>query len=112
MNEVEKLIKQADELFEQAEMKVEGTPEQGRRLFLEGISSLLRGFSVANEIETEGGLAELFARCQQLEPEFKTIAGEFDILLNAGGSGVDAEVVTDAANEIWDFVIDLVAVDE
>ena len=97
MDEVAKLIEQ-----------VEGAPEQGRRLFLEGISNLLRGFLAASETETDGGLSELFFRCKQVEPEFETVEAEVDLLLDAETE--DVEKITDSANEIWDFVIDLVTV--
>jgi hypothetical protein len=110
MNEVAKLIEQADVLFEKAEMMVEGAPEQGRQRFIEGISLLLRGFLNAGALETDGGLHELLARCKQAEPEFETVEAEFDLLLNAAAD--DGERITDAANEIWDFVIDLVTVVE
>jgi hypothetical protein len=110
MDEVAKLIEQADVLFEKAEMMVEETPEEGRQLFLEGISLLLRGFLTAGAMETDGGLNELLARCKQAEPEFETVETEFELLQNAAAD--DGERITDAANEIWDFVIDLVTVAE
>lgn len=108
MDEVAKLIERADVLFEKAEMMVEEAPEQGRQLFLEGIAALLRGFLAASGIETDGGLNELFVRCKQVEPEFETVEAEVDLLLDAETE--DVEKITDSANEIWDFVIDLVTV--
>ncbi|HYH02732.1 MAG TPA: hypothetical protein VEC37_06490 [Bacillota bacterium] len=112
MKKVQNLVEEANGLFEQAEVAVESSLENGHDLFLRGITLLFRGFLAANGIDSNGTISESFAECKQLEEEFEDIEEELDALINADLSFNDAEDISDSANEIWDFVIDLVTDDE
>ena len=112
MKKVQNFVEEANSLFEQAETVIESSLETGYDLFLRGIALLLRAFLAANAIDSTGTLRELFDECKQLEEEFEDIEDEFDALINADLSFNDAEDISDSANEIWDFVIDLVTTDD
>lgn len=112
MKKVQELVEEANGLFEQAEAVVESSVETGHELFLRGIAYLLRAFLVANGVEGSGTVNELFRECKHLEAEFENIEEELESLINADFSFNDAEDINDSANEVWDFVIDLVTDDE
>jgi hypothetical protein len=105
---VQKILGEANDLFEQAEIAVEETPETGYSLFLQGISLLFKAFLNANGVAGTGDLLGLFYECKQLEPEFEDIEAELLSLLEANPALLEGENLCDSANEIWDFVVDFV----
>jgi hypothetical protein len=108
----QKILVEANDLFGQAEIAVEETPETGYRLFLQGISLLLKAFLNANGVAGSGDLMGLFYECKQLEPDFEDIEAELVCLLEADPTKLDTEDLCDSANEIWDFVVDFVSDDD
>jgi hypothetical protein len=112
VKKVQSLLEEANGLFERAEVTVEESMEIGYQLFLQGIASLFKAFLNANGVEGTGDLLGLFYECKQLKPEFEDIEEELECLLKVDLTIVDAEDLSDSANEIWDFVIDFVSDDE
>jgi hypothetical protein len=109
MKKVQELLEEANGLFEQAEITVEETPETGGLLFLQGISLLFKAFLYSNGVEGTDDLLGLFHECQQLEPDFEAIETELECLLEINYDHMEPEDLIDAANEIWDFVIDFMS---
>jgi hypothetical protein len=105
--EVEDLLEEADQLFEQAEAMIVKEPGEGLHKFHTGVTNLLKAFLIAHEKEPVGELKQLFQQCQQIEPEFETISDELDYFFIPQLAAMDSEIVCDAANEVWDLVISL-----
>lgn len=112
MKKVEDLIEKANELFEQAEMVGENSLENAHNLFLRGITYLLQAFLTSNAVESLGSLNELFNECKLVKPEFEAIEEQLASLVDTDLATTNLEAIIDSANEIWDFIIDLVAADD
>jgi hypothetical protein len=106
MKKVQNMIETANDLFEQAEAAATESLAKGYHLFKQGIALLFQAFLTAEGIEANGDLFWLFNECRRLEPSFEAIEAEVEQIIEAD-SMVDAEELSDIANEIWDFVIDL-----
>lgn len=106
--EVEDLLEEADQLFEQAEAMIVKEPGEGLQKFRTGVSNLLKAFLLAHEKAPVGELKQLFLQCQQIEPEFETISDELDYFYIPQLAETDSELICDAANEVWDLVIGLI----
>ncbi len=48
-----------------------------------------------------------FKKCLEIETEFEAIREELDYFFMPELAEVDSEIICDAANEVWDFVIGL-----
>jgi len=105
---VESLVVRGDELFEAAEAEIEHSRAESAAKFREGVAQLLKAFLHLHEEDADDGLEQLFAACKRLEPSLEAIEDEVKLLLDAPES-VDSEDLIDAANEIWDYVIDLIS---
>ena len=108
MNPIEALAEQADQLFEQAEMIAETTPKESLMLFRKGIDLMFHAYFRMKQIDFKGDLGEIFQKCLEIEPEFEAIADAVADLTE-DNQAVDAEAMVDAANEIWDFVTELIS---
>ncbi|MGE5582366.1 MAG: hypothetical protein ACM3X9_07490 [Bacillota bacterium] len=105
--EVEDLLEEADQLYDEAEQVIVKEPSVGLKKFQDGVSNLLSAFLLVNDEKAEGDLRRLFKRCLGIEPEFAAIEDELDYIFMPHLAEADSEIICDAANEIWDFVIDL-----
>lgn len=108
MEYVEALVNRGDELFEAAEAAIEHSRDESAVKFREGVAQLLKAFLYLHDQEVDGSMEQLFASCKQLEPSLEEIEEEVELLLDDPES-VDAEDLIDAANEIWDYMIDLIS---
>ena len=105
--EVEDLLEEADQLFEQAETMIVREPDEALKRFQVGVSDLLKAFLIIKQKEPVGELKQLFLQCCQIEPEFATISDELDYFYIPQLAESDSELICDAANEVWDLVISL-----
>ena len=105
--EVEDLLEEADQLFEQAESMIVKEPSEGLQKFHTGVTNLFKAYLLAHEKEPVGELKQLFMQCQELEPEFQTISDELDYFFIPQLAESDSEMVCDTANVVWDLVISL-----
>lgn len=107
MDEIDQLIELTDSLFAEGEAKSEADFAASLAAFRQGISSLFSAFLMDNEVAVpkQVTLRELFTNCSALEPEFEAIEAEVDWIEYPESD--DSEELVDMANEIWDFVIDL-----
>ncbi len=105
--EVEDLLEEADQLFEQAEAMIVKEPGVGLQKFQVGVSNLLKAFLIVHEKIPVGELKQLFLECCRIEPEFETISDELDYFYIPQLAESDSELICDAANEVWDLVISL-----
>jgi hypothetical protein len=103
--EVEDLLEEADQLFDQAEEMIVKEPGEGLQKFHTGVTNLFKAFLIAHEKEPVGELKQLFLQCQAIEPEFQTISDELDYFFIPQLAESDSEMICDAANEVWDLVI-------
>ncbi len=106
--EVEDYLEEADQLFQDGERMIVREPVEGLKRFQQGVTYLLQGYLVSQDGEPGSDLKAVFEQCKQLEPEFESIEGELDYFFMPQLAEVDSEIVCDAANEIWDFVIGLI----
>ena len=106
--EVEDLLEEADQLFEQAETMIVREPGEGLQKFRTGVDCLLKAFLISRHKIPVGELKQLFFQCRQIEPEFETISDELDYFYIAKLAETDSELICDAANEVWDLVIGLI----
>lgn len=105
--EVEDLLEEADQLFEQAEAMIVKEPGEGLKKFKIGVSNLLKAFLIIHEKEPAGELKQLFMQCCEIEPEFERIRDELDYFYIPQLAESDSELICDAANEVWDLVVSL-----
>ncbi|HBF37623.1 MAG TPA: hypothetical protein DDW50_09910 [Firmicutes bacterium] len=105
--EVEDLLEESDQLFEQAEEMIVREPGEALQKFQVGVSNLLKAFLIVNKKEPVGELKQLFFQCCQVEPQFETIRDELDYFYIPQLAESDSELICDAANEVWDLVISL-----
>ena len=105
--EVEDLLEEADQLFEQAEMMIVKEPGEGLHKFQIGVSNLLKAFLIIHQKAPVWELKQLYNQCCQIEPEFETISDELDYFYIPQLAESDSELICDAANEVWDLVIGL-----
>jgi len=108
MHPVEELVRKADKLFEAAEDRLGDSLAESAGLFREGVVRLFEAFLLANDSPAIGESADLYRRCREIDPDFAAIAAEAQYL-NAPVTELNEEDLADAANEIWDFVIDLIS---
>jgi hypothetical protein len=101
---VDQLLDEAFKLFEEAEMKIDNSSSESIALFRKAVFNLLSAYLLKQRTECEGGVAELYRQCYNIDPEFESIHYEVDYLINAVPEEVDGEELTDNANEIWDFI--------
>lgn len=104
---IEVLIDEADQLLAQAEKETEKDLSHGLKLIRQGIGKLLQAYLTANDKIPATGLRDQFDACLQLEPDFVSIEDEVEYLLTVVPEEVEPEEVVDTANEVWDFIIDL-----
>lgn len=107
LEEIEKWVAQADQFFEAAEAKSSLNLDSAQDLFAQGVNCLLKAFLMFNNQVAEGELATLFAQCFKINSEFEAVRDELELLATLNPGYTDNELVIDAANEIWDFVIEL-----
>lgn len=107
---VESLVQRANQLFDEAEKLGETSAAECGRKFREGINQLLRAFLYLHDANAAGDCLELFEACRRLDPEFDTIEPEIRLVATEGFvMAADADELADAANEVWDFIIDLIS---
>ena len=104
---IEVLIDEADQLLAQAEREKGRDLPKSLRIIHQGLGKLLQAFLVANDRRSPSGLKEQFELCMEIEPEFVSVEDEMDFLLSVVPEEVESEDVIDTANEVWDFMIDL-----
>jgi frataxin-like iron-binding protein CyaY len=107
MKSVDALLDAADELMEQGEEKITVNINVGFQVFQQAIGNMFKAYLITNRQEPLGELKALFFQCQKLNEEFEAIADVVDIFINPALNETDGETITDAANEIWDFVMEL-----
>jgi hypothetical protein len=103
--EVEDLLEEADQLFEQAEEMIVKEPGEGLQKFRNGVSNLFKAFLISHGKMPLGEIKQLYFQCREIEPEFETIGDELDYLFIPQLAETDSELICDAANEVWDLVI-------
>lgn len=108
MEYVEELVERGNELFEAAEAEIEHSRAGSAVKFREGVAQLLKAFLYLHDQNAGGSLEQLFAHCKQIDPSLEAVEEEVELLLDDPES-VDGEDLIDAANEIWDYVIDLIS---
>lgn len=110
MEWVETLVQRANQLFDDAErLGGESGVESGVK-FREGISQLLKAFLYLHDANAAGDYLELFEACRRIEPDFERIESEIRLVGAADPLEYGSEDdLADAANEIWDFLIDLIS---
>jgi HEPN domain-containing protein len=116
---VAELISEADDLMEVAEEKVERQFYSAYPLMQQAIENLFKAFLMAGGQKLKGisglgaklasNVGVLFEHCRGLAPEFETIEEIVGYFTHEAPSAPDPETISDAANEIWDFVIDLLS---
>ncbi|TCL56039.1 hypothetical protein EDC14_105220 [Hydrogenispora ethanolica] len=104
---IEVLIDEADQCLAQAEKESGKDLARSLQLLQQGVGKLLQAYLIANEKRSPTRLREQFELCQQIEPDFASIEEELEYLLSVNPKEAEAEDVIDTANEIWDFVTDL-----
>jgi HEPN domain-containing protein len=112
------LISEADEFMDEAEERILHQFSEAYPLMQQAIENLFKAFLIAGGQKLKGisGLGAgsagnvevLFARCRSVAPEFETIEEIMGYFITAPANP-DPELISDAANEIWDFVIGLLS---
>ena len=105
----EALIAEADALLAEAEAKIPAATVEILPLLRRAVSSMLKAFLRANDLEIAGDIETLFQRCREIEPEFAAIAAEVSSLLGAAAVELESEIALDSANEVWDFITEAVS---
>ncbi|HBE79079.1 MAG TPA: hypothetical protein DDW65_15090 [Firmicutes bacterium] len=105
--EMEDLLEEADQLFEQAEEMIVKEPGEGLQKFRTGVGNLFKAFLLSREKMPLGEIKQLYTQCREIEPEFETIRDELDYLFIPKLAETDSELICDAANEVWDLVISM-----
>lgn len=104
---IDVLIDEADQCLAQAEKESAKDLARSLQLIQQGVGKLLQAYLITNEKRSPTRLREQFELCQQLEPDFASIEEELEYLLSVNPQEAEAEDVIDTANEVWDFVTDL-----
>lgn len=107
MKTMDALLDEADELLERGEAKILTDPGVGYQLFQQAISNLFKVYLSNNGQEPLGDLKALFFQCQKYNAEFDVIEDVMGIFIEPVRNELDNETIIDAANEIWDFVMDM-----
>ena len=108
MNPIENLAEQADQIFEKAEIIAQSSPQEAVVFFRKGVGLLFQAYLSMADTESSGNFGEDYQKCLAVEPEFEQIEEAFE-LLSENNHNVDAEDIIDAANEIWDFISELIS---
>lgn len=106
MELVEDLVSRADELFSLGE--TENEIEKLVSKFRDGIVNLLKALLAYHQQDVDESFSQLVKACLNVEPDLVEI--EMELQMFAPGielAGVDKEELIDSANEICDWVIDV-----
>ncbi len=106
MKSVDALLDEADELLERGEEKIAIDVGQGYKVFQQAIVKLLKAYLITNHQEPLGDLKALFFQCQKHNSEFEAIEEVMALFAETDPNELDGETITDAANEIWDFIME------
>lgn len=111
---VDELLAEADTALTRAETQVSSHPQESCKQFQTGASCLCRAYLMTQGMDNPdtGTLASLFQQCLTKNEEFESIRDEINYLNNSDLAELDGDVLCDAANEIWDFIIDLLPEEE
>ncbi len=109
---LEMLIDEADQLLAQAEKEVTKSLSRSCQLVNQGVGKLLQAYLILNEKRPPVGLREQIELCLDLEPDFVSIEAELEYLSTANPEAINAEDLIDTANEVWDFLTDLLNQDQ
>lgn len=112
MKSVDALLAEADELLERGEEKIVVNANEGYQVFQQAIANMLKAYLMTNHQEPLGDLKALFFQCQKHNAEFEVIEDVMDVFTGSGPHEMDEETITDAANEIWDFVMEMLPMAE
>lgn len=107
MKSVDTLLEEADVLMERGEEKIAVDLNAGYQVFQQAAANMLKAYLITNRQEPLGDLKALYFQCQKHNAEFEAIEDVMDILADPEPGELDGETITDAANEIWDFVMEL-----
>lgn len=107
MKSVDTLLEEVDVFMEQGEEKIASDLNAGYQKFQQAVANMLKVYLINNQQEPLGGLKALFFQCQKHNPEFDAIEDVVEIFTESEPGEMDGETITDAANEIWDFVTEL-----
>lgn len=106
MKSVDALLAEADELLERGEEKIVANVNMGYQVFQQAIANMLKAYLMTNHQEPLGDLKALFFQCQKHNADFEAIEDVMDVFIEPEPNEMDGETITDAANEIWDFVME------
>lgn len=107
MKSAEALLEEADELLTLGEEKIVTDTAAGYQVFQRAMGNLLKAYLITHHQEPLGDLKALFFQCQKLNSEFEAIEDVMAILMEPAPNELDGETVTDAANEVWDFIMEI-----
>jgi hypothetical protein len=107
MKSVDALLAEADELLERGEEKIVVNVNAGYQVFQQAIANMLKAYLMTNHQEPLGDLKALFFQCQKHNAEFEVIEDVMDVFTGSEPTEMDGETITDAANEIWDFIMEM-----
>jgi hypothetical protein len=107
MKSVDVLLAEADELLERGEEQIVTNVSAGYQVFQQAIANLFKAYLIRNHQEPLGDLKALFFQCQKQNSEFEAIEDGMSLFTETGINEIDGETVTDAANEIWDFIMEM-----
>lgn len=111
MEAIEELVQQADNLFSRAEACVENAPAESIGLFKQGIGKLFQAYLTLNEEDANGDFGQMAEACQRIDPSFEAVDNELKLFMG-NPAEISADDLVDAANEVWDFIIDLLVEEE
>ena len=106
MKSVDALLEEADVFMEQGEEKITVNQNAGYQEFQHAVANMLKAYLINNRQEPLGDLKALFFQCQKHNSEFEFIEYVMEIFTDTEPGELDGETITDAANEIWDFVME------
>lgn len=106
MKSIDTLLAEADELLALGEEKIMVDSAAGYQLFQQAISDLCKVYLATNGQEPLGDLKALFFQCQKHNPEFEALGDAMSVFIDPEPHELDSETVIDAANEIWDFIME------
>lgn len=107
MKSVDAILAEADELLEHGEEKIVANVGAGYKLFQQAIANMLKAYLITNQQEPLGDLKALFFQCQKHNAEFEAVEDVMTIFTDLDPAELEGETVTDAANEIWDFIMEM-----
>jgi len=107
MKTMDTLMAEADELLERGEERILTDTKAGYQLFQQAISNLFKLYLITNGQEPLGDLKALFFQCQKYNAEFEVVEDVMSIFVDSVLNELDNETIIDAANEIWDFVMEM-----